>query len=1415
MKKFLPLNLLLLVSIAFSQIVPVTFYYKPQTPVNAVFLAGSFNNWGNNVNGIVSDTRFRMNYDPNSGVWYRVENLGVGTFEYKFVEDRNGDGAGETWITDPNNPRINYQNFQNSIIIVTDPMVFHLLPKHGTITNRDQPEISAYIFYSSGSTISEINLYIDGQLVPNGLSYFNPGSQRFSYVPPQPLSNGQHFIKLEVKTSSGKVGQDTSRFTVDVTYRVYQSEYEFIFDPRSSRNPYKNITKVTLRGEFNGWGEDPMQFDSTRNVWVKTLKLTEGEYEYKFYLNNSIWTADPDNPVTRGQYGNSVAYVRRQLKPYFKVLSPVNGSIFGDTTQKINIIAKVFDSSREKGINPSSVKVYLDGNLITANFDTSTKIVTAQVSGLSVGRHELKFEASDKEGNVGVTYSVFGIYPLGSGFHYVDNTGDDVGDGDYVYPNGFQPGSCDILSFDMFLNSNKDTIFFDVGIRDITVNTGLVISINTSIDNFIADPFGAGVEISDFSDRGLYLIFAPGLNDQRFNAIYTKASPLTKWKNVVINPSAIDSNRIRFSLSVDEVASYLGTIVQKFYVTVYSFLVDASGNVVKINSSNGGSDENGNPNVFDIAFVDDAVQKKMLSYYVTGSSPIYSRIDNEWRGYTGIRPEQLGFDVAGVPVVKILTQPRKTRKTSVTINGEIRRSDGTLATEVTYIELFVNGNKGTYGASGGKFSANVSFVEGDNIIQAKANLNNKVGYSNKVNIYRIVDHRPNAKITFSISVNTIYLDARNSTDPDGDVLNFVWYADSTNPELITGVNGSTSNVIAISKPQTPGDYFFTLIARDPSGNADTTRNYFTINADGSVYFPGYADNPAWVKNARMYLIFLHSFTDDGTIKSAISRLEYVKSMGYNVIWLMPIMLNQYRIDAVGGGYGIIDFYKIAPEYGTMDDFKEFLRKAHSLGIKVILDVTVNHVADGHPWVQSIRQYKENSPYWSFIQHTIFPHGEELPQSYSPDSAYVRYADWSLANLDWSDIDLKSYMIDMLKWWVKDVGVDGFRFDVYWGPQKRYGEQNFGKPLREALKKVKPDILLLAEAAGTGLGTEIIYADKGGGVDAAYDRNMWNAFRNLYSMSLNEINDVSTNYGYYPGPNAQYLRYMENQDETRIALIYQSDLRKTKPLATLLFTIPGIPLVYAGQEVGFGNGMGEFEGRRYKINWNDPDKELLQVHYQRLAHLRAKFPAFRNREHVMVNSNDSKVYAYVKRFENQNGLVVLNFSDQTKTVSLNIRNIVSFTGGVNDNANYYLNDLFRNINQQISGAGLSNVQVTLEPYGSAVYTVSLMRDTLQVPPIVSVPSDEVGQIPLKFKLYQNYPNPFNPETLIEFEVPIKSDVKISVYDVLGREVATVFQGELSPGRYKVKFHADGLPSGIYFYELKAGNFREVKKMILLK
>ncbi len=100
-------------------------------------------------------------------------------------------------------------------------------------------------------------------------------------------------------------------------------------------------------------------------------------------------------------------------------------------------------------------------------------------------------------------------------------------------------------------------------------------------------------------------------------------------------------------------------------------------------------------------------------------------------------------------------------------------------------------------------------------------------------------------------------------------------------------------------------------------------------------------------------------------------------------------------------------------------------------------------------------------------------------------------------------------------------------------------------------------------------------------------------------------------------------------------------------------------------------------------------------------------------------------------------------------------------------------------------------------------------------VVKVEEKYAGEIPKEFALYQNYPNPFNPTTTIEFDLPERSYVRLVVYDVLGREIERVVDEELDGGRYKVKFDASNLSSGVYFYVLDAGKFRDVKKMVLVR
>jgi glycosidase len=582
--------------------------------------------------------------------------------------------------------------------------------------------------------------------------------------------------------------------------------------------------------------------------------------------------------------------------------------------------------------------------------------------------------------------------------------------------------------------------------------------------------------------------------------------------------------------------------------------------------------------------------------------------------------------------------------------------------------------------------------------------------------------------------------------------------------------------------------------------------------------------------------------------------------------MMPIMDNAFPIDnGVSSGYNIVDFYSVAPEYGTNQDFKNFVDQAHSYGLKVILDVTPNHSGRFHAWASSGRTLSSFSPFWSWYEHSIIPHNTNgLGQSLDP-FGYNYYSGFSdqLLNIDWIDIDAQAEMIRVYKYWIREFGLDGYRFDVYWGPERRYGTQYMGMPVREALKHIKPDILLLGEDQGTGTGSELIYADwtdgeRRGGLDAAYDFKLfWNAVRNFGfdATAISVLHGNIDNNGFYPGPNSLYLRYMETQDEDRIynldpapSTYYDANpetaFRRTMPMASVLFTAPGLPMIWNGQEVGWGYGISGqiFNRSRSVIDWGFEGKILLEPHYQRIAHIRGQYGAFTRLKQdtngdnmindgdlpivVRVGTGNSLLYAFTRPYVDQNGLTVVNFSGSTEfgRVDLTAENALLFSSGIQVDSLYYLNNLYDNTSQRVPGSSLDSISISLPPYGSGVFTVSLTRDTVTIAnPIVDVRDPE--PIPGEFALDQNFPNPFNPATVIRFSLPQAATVRLVVYDLIGRHVATLVDDRREAGSHTVVWHGvnnNGMQmgTGVYFYRLTANmpggsGSVLVRKMLLLK
>lgn len=698
---------------------------------------------------------------------------------------------------------------------------------------------------------------------------------------------------------------------------------------------------------------------------------------------------------------------------------------------------------------------------------------------------------------------------------------------------------------------------------------------------------------------------------------------------------------------------------------------------------------------------------------------------------------------------------------------------------------------------------------------------------------------PTVSIDFVEQETTIEIKAL-AADPQSDPVTFLWSLQPLNPEPVENVDGATDSNLVIPKPMTPGDYSFKVTATDPAGHSASAINFFTIEGDGSVIIPEIETIPAWVKNAQIYCLFVKALTREGTFEAAVTMLDHVRDMGFNTIWVLPVMDVEGLINQMTNiGYNIVDFYNVEPFYGTNTDFGRFVQEAHNRGLRVILDVTPNHSSRSHPIALDARANRRFSRFYDFYQHDIIPHNTNgLGQSITSDGI-VYYSGFSdaLLNWNWSDAEARQYMIDVYKHWIREYDIDGFRFDVYWGPHRRYGRENFDIPLRQQLRALKSDILLLGETNGTGSGSEVHYADTGGGIDMGYDWALKDAIWRFPSPAV--LDGRLYNGGYRPGPNSLFLRFLENQDEDRVAYRYNS-IEKTIPVSAAIHLATGIPLVYQGQEVGMGYRMGgnKDDRARATVNWQQSFAKILAPHYQKLAQIRKQFPAFRtqfedtNDDGEISNQDrnvqqrivlpDWTIYAYARPYPDENGLVLANFSDQEKQVKLplSLQEWADFSLPPGVGENLYLNDLYNSNTTPIVYTGQDSLVTKLPPYGVQVYVISRESRQLKLPALEVKVGTRSSTAPQQFALHPNFPNPFNPSTTISFRIPVDSMVQVEIFNVQGRKIRTLMNEPKQAGEYSLQWNGEDelgrvVSSGLYICRVAADDYTAFGKMTLLK
>ena len=254
----------------------------------------------------------------------------------------------------------------------------------------------------------------------------------------------------------------------------------------------------------------------------------------------------------------------------------------------------------------------------------------------------------------------------------------------------------------------------------------------------------------------------------------------------------------------------------------------------------------------------------------------------------------------------------------------------------------------------------------------------------------------------------------------------------------------------------------------------------------------------------------------------------------------------------------------------------------------------------------------------------------------------------------------------------------------------------------------------------------------------------------------------------------------------------------------------------------GLGITDYDQRRRGvINWEAPGKSVLQVHYQRLAHIRAQIPAFSGQGMVRLTTANGLVYAYSRPYSTEDGIVVVNVGSTAQTATITLPSS-ALGRTLSDGVPYVLSDLMRDSSWTVNASGGTlSWSMDLPPYGSAVFALASTVRTLSLPSLTSVEDrDPRSDVPTAIGLDQNYPNPFNPSTSLLIRIPELMDVSLKVYSILGTEVATLASGPMSAGAHRVTWNGQDASgrlasSGTYVVRLQAGSTVLARKMLLIR
>lgn len=419
-------------------------------------------------------------------------------------------------------------------------------------------------------------------------------------------------------------------------------------------------------------------------------------------------------------------------------------------------------------------------------------------------------------------------------------------------------------------------------------------------------------------------------------------------------------------------------------------------------------------------------------------------------------------------------------------------------------------------------------------------------------------------------------------------------------------------------------YFKRLRGRFSSFLFITATTTFALIACKNVQKPTAVipvQHPDWSYDATIYEVNVRQYTPEGTFKAFETQLPRLQKLGVKILWLMPInpIGVVERKGKLGSYYSVKDYKAINPEYGNLDDFKNLVTKAHELGFKVIIDWVANHTSRDNNW--------------------IAPH----PEWYKKDSTgkIATQYDWTdVAKLDFASKPMREAMVDAMSYWLKEAGIDGFRCDVA-------GEvpTDFWNDAYAQLKTIKPDLFMLAEAEKSDLHVN------------AFDMTYAWEFHKLMNeiaqgkKTVADIDKYLLKQDTLFKPGDFRMLFTSNHDENSWNGTEFERLKDAaQTFAAFTFTMPGMPLIYSGQEAGFNKRLKFFEKDTITFPVN-----AYATLYTNLVALRKNNSALWNGEKGAkvehLKSSVPEVYAFVRQNTTNKVFAIFNLSAKAQKVTL--------------------------------------------------------------------------------------------------------------------------------------------------------------------